>query len=146
MVLSVTTQNNARPQHQTTQTDWNICQKLQQIQNKPETNTTTVDIDNEIESLVQSLWRFLRNATPKTPNDQSSPAKPILHNGIKDRNEHRRKFQKMVTSSTSYTEASSQISSANTSRKPETKYGRTNLQTSRRRTTHFGRPSKLPAP
>ncbi|CAD1476888.1 unnamed protein product [Heterotrigona itama] len=54
--------------------------------------------------------------------------------------------KKLVIPSTSYTETSSQISSANTSQKHETKHGRISLQTSRRRTTHFDRLSKLLAP
>ena len=146
IVLSLTTQHNAKGQHQTEQTDWGTfaknCNRFQINQKL----TTITDIDNEIETLTRLIQRFFRNAMSKTPNDQSSSPNTVLQNLIKERNKHRQKCQKTGNLFTSYIKTSSQISSANISQEFEIKYGRTSLQPSRRRTTYFGRPSRLPAP
>ena len=79
--------NNARGQHQTEQTDWNTFTKNCSRFKINQKLTTTADIRNRYQ-------RSFRNSSFKTPNDQSSAANPVLQNLIKDKNRHRRKFQK----------------------------------------------------
>ena len=93
IVLSFKTQNNVRRQHETEQTDWNTLAKNCSRFKINQKLTTTVDIDNEIEALDRLIQRSFRNATSKTPNDQT-PLQTRFFNLIKERNEHRRKFQK----------------------------------------------------
>ena len=78
-------------------TDWLecLCKKTHKTQNEPQLHEAP-DIDDKINNLTQQIQKFFHDATHRAKNhSECSPEDPTFPSLMKQKNKHRRKFQKI---------------------------------------------------